>query len=135
MNNKNMSLMIFLTGAAGYSAIEYLFRGHTHWSMALTGGACLLAFYYYAKENKNTPILVKAAVGACIVTVFEFCVGLLVNVWYGWHIWDYSMEPGNILGQVCPLFSFAWFLICLALLVISSNLSSLYRAFRHETQG
>lgn len=116
-DNKTMGLIIFFIGATGYSTIEYIFRGYTHWSMALTGGACLLAFYYYVKANKEASIFTKAAVGAVIITIYEFCVGLLVNIGYGWHVWDYSAQPGNILGQICPLFTFAWFAICLALLV------------------
>ncbi len=128
-----MGFIVFLAGAVGYSIIEYLFRGYTHWSMALTGGACLLAFYYYVKGNRNTPILAKAAVGACIFTVFEFFVGLVVNVWYKWHVWDYSGQPGNIMGQICPIFSLAWFMICLALLIIYGNLHSLYQALKKGT--
>ena len=128
--NKPMEILIFIAGAAGYAGIEYLFRGYTHWTMVLTGGACLLAFYCYTKEAKDTPILVKAAVGACIVTVFEFCVGLVVNVWFGWHVWDYSREPGNLMGQICPLFSFAWFPLCLAILMLFSPLNSWYTSSR-----
>ena len=128
-----MRFIVFLTGAAGYSTIEYLFRGYTHWSMALTGGACLLTFYYYLEENKEAPILAKAVVGASIITVFEFFVGLLVNVWYQWDVWDYSRQPGNIMGQICPKYSFAWFMICVIVLIISSSLYSLYRVFRHGT--
>ena len=128
-----MGLLVFFLGAAGYSGIEYMFRGHTHWTMALTGGACLLAFYYYVKENKNTPTLAKAAVGACIFTVFEFFVGLIVNVWYRWDVWDYSSETGNVMGQVCPLYSIAWFFICLSILIISANVHNIYDKMRHET--
>lgn len=127
-----MSFVVFLAGAVGYSTTEYLFRGYTHWSMALTGGACLLAFYYYAKENRRTPLIAKAAVGACIFTTFEFFVGLVVNVWYKWHVWDYSEQPGNIMGQVCPMFSLAWFAICIAVLLVSGRLRSLYQAFHKE---
>lgn len=114
-----------MAGATGYSLIEYLFRGYTHWSMALTGGACLLALYFYVKENRDRSLFAKALAGACIFTVFEFAVGLVVNVWYGWNVWDYSMQPGNILGQVCPLFSGAWFLICLVILAIGGRLRRL----------
>ena len=95
-----MSIIVFFAGAAGYSIIEYMFRGYTHWSMALTGGACLLTFYYYLKENDRAPTLVKAAAGACIFTVFEFFVGIIVNMWFKWHVWDYSDQLGNIMGQV-----------------------------------
>ena len=118
-----MEVLIFIVGAAGYAGVEYLYRGYTHWTMVLTGGACLLAFYCYTKETKDTPLLVQAAAGACIVTVFEFCVG-------GWHVWDYSREPGNLLGQICPLFSFIWFLLCLIILMLFSALDSWYNKMR-----
>ena len=125
-----MEVLIFIVGAAGYAGVEYLYRGYTHWTMVLTGGACLLAFYCYTKETKDTPLLVQAAAGACIVTVFEFCVGVVVNLWYGWHVWDYSREPGNLLGQICPLFSFIWFLLCLIILMLFSALDSWYNKMR-----
>ena len=121
-----MEVLIFIVGAAGYAGVEYLYRGSTHWTMVLTGGA----FYCYTKETKDTPLLVQAAAGACIVTVFEFCVGVVVNLWYGWHVWDYSREPGNLLGQICPLFSFIWFLLCLIILMLFSALDSWYNKMR-----
>ncbi|NLD18633.1 MAG: hypothetical protein GX663_00065 [Clostridiales bacterium] len=122
-----MSLVIFVTGATGYSLIEYFFRGYTHWSMALTGGACLLTFYYFVRGNRKRSPFVKALAGACIFTVFEFCVGLVVNLWYGWNVWDYSMQPGNILGQVCPVFSIAWFVVCLIILFVANKVKLLLR--------
>ena len=126
-----MEVLIFIVGAAGYAGVEYLYRGYTHWTMVLTGGACLLAFYCYTKETKDTPLLVQAAAGACIVTVFEFCVGVVVNLWYGWHVW--RLTPGNrgiLLGQICPLFSFIWFLLCLIILMLFSALDSWYNKMR-----
>ena len=125
-----MEVLIFIVGAAGYAGVEYLYRGYTHWTMVLPGGACLLAFYCYTKETKDTPLLVQAAAGACIVTVFEFCVGVVVNLWYGWHVWDYSREPCNLLGQSCSLFSCIWFLLCLISLMLFSALDSWYNKMR-----
>lgn len=113
-----MRFIVFLTGAAGYSMIEYLFRGYTHWSMVLTGGACLLTFYFYTEEFKDTPTLAKAAVGALIFTGFEFAVGIVVNVWFGWNVWNYSRQIGNVMGQICPKYTLAWFIICLTLLSV-----------------
>ena len=125
-----MEVLILIVGAAGYAGVEYLYRGYTHWTMVLTGGACLLAFYCYIKETKDTPLLVQAAAGACIVTVFEFCVGVVVNLWYGWHVWDYSREPGYLLVQICQLFSFIWFMLCLIILMLFSALDSWYNKMR-----
>ena len=77
--------------------------------MTLTGGACLPTFYCYLKVRRDASMLAKAAAGALIITVFEFFVGIVVNMWYGWDVWDYSGKMLNILGQVCPEYSLAWF--------------------------
>ena len=34
--------------------------------------------------------------------------GLVLNVWLGLDVWDYSGVPGNLMGQVCPQFTIAW---------------------------
>ena len=90
-----MNVIIFLIGSLGYGALELLFRGYTHWTMMLTGGACLLTLYYLERPFHETPILIKAAGGALIITLYEFSVGLIVNLWYGWNVWNYSLLPGN----------------------------------------
>lgn len=118
-----MSIFIFTIGALGYGLIETLFRGYTHWTMMLTGGACLLTLSYFNRQCKNMSVFLKAAGGAFIITVYEFAVGVIVNLWYGWNVWDYSMHTGNLLGQICPLFTFLWFLLCLGLILFSKSLS------------
>ena len=92
----------------------------------------MLTFYYYLKENDRAPTLVKAAAGACIFTVFEFFVGIIVNMWFKWHVWDYSDQPGNIMGQVCPLFSLAWFALSLVMLLVAGSLHRVRLRFAHE---
>ena len=104
---------IFATGAAGYSCIELLARGHTHWTMAVLGGVCLLCLLGIARQFASLPILVQAGLGACVITVLEFATGLIVNLALGWNVWNYGHEFGNVLGQICPLFSFLWFLLCI----------------------
>ena len=37
--------LVFGTGASFYSLLETIWRGHTHWSMSLTGGLVLLTVY------------------------------------------------------------------------------------------
>lgn len=29
----------------------------------------------------------------------------------GLDVWDYSNQPGNVLGQICPVFGLLWFFI------------------------
>ena len=58
------------------------------------------------------PLFAAAAMGAVIVTFYEFFVGVVVNLRLGWDVWDYSSQPGNVLGQICPVFTGIWFAIC-----------------------
>ena len=58
----------------------------------------------------------RALIGATLITAVEFLVGSVVNLWLGWQVWDYSARFCNIYGQICPLFSGLWFLLCLPLM-------------------
>ena len=42
MKMKLQTPAVFALGAAGYATLELLWRGRTHWTMALTGGAVLV---------------------------------------------------------------------------------------------
>ena len=113
---KNTALeFVFLsvTGGAGYYSLEILFRGYSHWSMAVCGGLCLLTIYRLSDKLKKRPLYVKAALGALIITAVEFVAGCIVNLTLGWNVWDYSALPFNILGQICLPFTLLWFLLCL----------------------
>ena len=113
MSERFFEITVFILGGMAYGLMEVLFRGHTHWSMVITGGACVLTLYLIMDWTMNLPLVVAALAGAGIITFYEFCVGMLVNVSFGWHVWDYSSMPGNILGQICPLFTGMWFAMCL----------------------
>ena len=113
MSERFFEITVFILGGMAYGLMEVLFRGHTHWSMVITGGACVLTLYLIMDWTMNLPLVVAALAGAGIITFYEFCVGMLVNVSFGWHVWDYLSMPGNILGQICPLFTGLWFAMCL----------------------
>ena len=114
--NENNSIwidfVVFSLGAAAYGMMEILFRGYTHWTMVLTGGASVLTLYYLSGWLLAMPLFAAAAMGAVIVTFYEFFVGVVVNLRLGWDVWDYSSQPGNVLGQICPVFTGIWFAIC-----------------------
>lgn len=105
-------LIKFLLGGVGYGLIELIWRGRTHFSMVLTGGACLLAICAVNEKMRGRGIFLRAAVCAAAITVAEFAVGMVVNRWLHMNVWDYSGMVGNVLGQICPLYSFLWFLLC-----------------------
>lgn len=99
---------IFAFGAVGYYILETLWRGHSHWSMAAAGGISLLCLIKIFKKLKNAPLYFKAVVGGTVITAVEFVFGIVFNLLLGMSVWDYSTVPGNILGQICPLFSVLW---------------------------
>ena len=109
-------ILVFILGAAAYGLIEVLFRGHTHWTMVITGGACVLTLYYLQSWLLALPLVIAALAGAVIITVYEFFVGVIVNLHLGWNVWDYSHMPCNVMGQICPAFTGAWFCLCLVFL-------------------
>lgn len=102
---------VFGIGGVLYSMVEILWRGYTHWSMTLTGGVCFLVLYALHVYAVRVPFLVRCFLGALAITAAEFLAGCIVNLWLRWEVWDYSDVPFNILGQVCPLFSFLWLLL------------------------
>ena len=51
--------------------------------------------------------------GCALITGCELLCGLVFN--RDRQVWDYSRLPGNFRGQICPLFSALWFLLCIPL--------------------
>ena len=115
-NSVYIEILIFILGGAAYGLMETLFRGYTHWSMVLTGGACVLTLYLLESWLLSINLVLAAMAGAVIITAYEFCVGLIVNLRLDWGVWDYSSLPGNILGQICPAFTALWFVLCFVFL-------------------
>ena len=118
-----IDFIVFSIGAAAYGLIEILFRGHTHWTMVLTGGACVLTLYYLSGWLLSMPLILSALAGAMIITCYEFFVGVMVNLKFNWHVWDYSSQPGNVLGQICPAFTALRFIMCLVFFSVIKLLS------------
>ena len=103
---KNTAL--FLLGGGAYVGVELLWRGRSHSSMFLAGGACFLLL---GKLQKHTPRLAlgaKGFLGAGVVTAVELLTGLLVNRRH--TVWDYRDMPLQFRGQICLpcYFLFCW---------------------------
>ena len=92
-----------------YGSIELLYRGYTHWTMLILGGLCFTVMYLLS--GTALPFMARLLFSALIISVLEFGTGYVVNIILGWQVWDYSSQPFNILGQVCPTFTFIWFLL------------------------
>ena len=103
-------LYLFLIGAAGYSLLEILWRGFTHWAMAIDGGICLVIIGAIDKSPFKSRTK-KALLCALCITVIEFISGLLLNLVLKWNVWDYSNMKFNLLGQISLLYSVMWFFL------------------------
>ena len=105
--------LLFAAGAVGYYSIEVLFRGYSHWSMALCGGICLLSIFHLNKRLIKRRIFLRALAGAGVITAVELICGCIVNLVCRWDVWDYSHLPLNLWGQICLPFTALWFGLCL----------------------
>ena len=105
--------MITFCGGCIYYSVEMLWRGRSHFSMALVGGICFLLLYLLGKALPRLPALPYCILGGIIITSVELCSGELLNNLLGLGIWDYSDIPLNFRGQICLLFSFFWCLLSL----------------------
>lgn len=103
--------VIFTVGALIYGAVEIAYRGRTHWTMVLCGGACLTVFFVINTIISGDSLWKRCFVGCALITALEFTVGCIVNLWLRWNVWDYSAQFANILGQICPTFCLAWYLL------------------------
>ena len=106
-------MLVFLSGGGIYSVLEILWRGYTHWTMAVTGGVCMVLLGGVNRLCSRWALVFRCLAGSAIITSIELVVGLIVNRAAGLAVWDYSDMPGNLLGQICPTFSAMWFLLCI----------------------
>lgn len=104
-------LTLFLVGGAFYYALEVLFRGYSFLAMAGCGGLCFIICGVINEKSRCMPLVLQQLIAASGITVIEFIFGLILNVWLGLNMWDYSNMPGNILGQICPQFMALWFFL------------------------
>ena len=117
--NKNFVLkefIIFVIFGLMYVTIELLYRGHTHYSMFIVGGICGVLIGLINDNTPDIPLLPQCVLGAVIITIIELLTGLFLNVYLGLNMWDYSNQPFNFMGQICPQFCIIW--CVLSILVI-----------------
>jgi len=114
---------LFMTGGALYFLFEMLCRGYSHWTMFVLGGLC---FVLVGGLNEflpwKMPLLYQMLLGGLIITVGELLTGIVVNLWLGWQVWDYSALPGNLWGQICPQYSLIWVLLSGPIIILDDIL-------------
>lgn len=124
-------LTLFMFGGFVYVGMELGFRGYSHISMWILGGLC---FILIGALNEFIPWEMKLwkqmLIGAVIITALEFITGIIVNLWLGLQVWDYSDMPFNICGQICLPFTIIWFFISAIAITVDDYLR--YKWFNEE---
>ena len=122
MQNVRRGGAIFLAGFAGYSLLELLWRGFTHWTMGVAGGASLLLLCRIERRCGEGRLLKKCLLGSAAITSVELTTGCAVNLLLHWDVWDYSDRRFNLLGQICPGYSALWFLLCVPVMQVAGRM-------------
>jgi hypothetical protein len=113
------TILLCLNGGLLYCWIEYFWRGWTHWSMLIIAMIISLLLDQINEHlNWDTPIWLQAIVGGLSITVIELLAGLVLNVWMGLNVWDYSNLPWNLWGQVCLGYSLLWVILAVFAFVL-----------------
>lgn len=113
------NILIFIIGGLGYGILEILWRGYTHPSMFILGGICFLFIHFITIYFTELNLIKKGLLSAFFITSLEFITGLIVNLYMKLAVWDYSLLPLNLNGQISLIYSILWFFLSVALIRIT----------------
>lgn len=117
----------FFTGCIAYPLLEIAYRGYSHWTMSLVGGLCLAALFCYQSAFERLPFFQKAFLGTLTIVTLELTVGVIVNLWLNWAIWDYTPLRYHYLGQISLRFSLIWYILCNVFFGIAGQITSQFK--------
>ena len=127
------NLMIFLLGGFGYGLCELLWRGYTHVSMFLLGGVCFCIIFAADIKFCSLPFVMRCFVSGLFITSMELICGCIVNMILKLNVWDYSLIPVNLYGQICLSFSLLWMFFSAPILAICYVLRRRFGIYETKT--
>lgn len=120
-----LSVLLWVWTGTLYFFIEVAwktFRGKPEsisWTMLLLAIILAVPLERFGAELPwEMPLTVQSVICGLAITAVEFAAGLIINVWLGMGVWDYSGMTGNIMGQVCPQFLAVWMVLAAAGIVM-----------------
>lgn len=133
-SDRILSMLLWTWGGAVYFLLEVAFKtatGHPeriHWSMLLLAVLLSIPLERGGEQCPWTmPLPLQALICTVLITATEFVAGLVLNIWLGLGIWDYSNMWGNVLGQICPAFVGVWYVLCLVFIPVFDVLKYLVK--------
>ena len=114
-----LSMLLWFWGGTVYFLLEVAWKTATgepqriSWTMLVVAILLTIPVERCGEQLPwRVPLWLQALCCAVLVTVVELAAGLILNVWLGLGVWDYSHLPGNVLGQICPQFFAVWWGLC-----------------------
>ena len=115
-----LSMLLWSWGGTVYFLLEVAFktlRGEQEqisWTMLVLAVILTIPVERCGEQLPwEVPLWLQALSCALLVTAVELAAGVILNIWLGLDIWDYSHLPFNLWGQICPQFAAVWWLLCL----------------------
>lgn len=115
-----LSMLLWFWGGTVYFLLEVAWKTATGKPEMISWTMLVLAVLLTIPVERcgyqlpwGVPLWLQALACAALVTAAELAAGLILNVWLGLGVWDYSDLPGNFIGQICPQFAAVWFGLCL----------------------
>lgn len=120
-----LSLLLWTWGGTVYFFCEVIYktlRGRPEqisWTMLLVAIILCIPLERFGEQLPwEMPLALQALICAAAITATELAAGLILNVWLGMDVWDYSNVPLNLWGQICLPFCVLWYFVAMAGIVI-----------------
>ena len=114
------NLILFCIGGCTYMGMELLWRGWSHGSMFLAGGAAFLLLGKLQMQKPLLPLPLRAVTGAGIITLVEYTAGLVFNRSY--TVWDYRGQTLQLHGQICLKYALLWIPVAVGAMIVYGKL-------------
>lgn len=120
-----LPMLLWTWGGAAYFLLEVVYKSireepeRISWTMLVLAALLCVPIERAGSELPwECPLPLQALICAALVTVTELIAGLILNVWLGLGVWDYSDLWGNLWGQICPQFAAIWWGLCLVFIPV-----------------
>lgn len=120
----------FSLGFLVYPTLEILFRGFTHYSMAICGGLGMTFFYMLSFFRLRRAE--KCLLGAMFILILELLFGALFNLILKQNVWDYTNLKLNFCGQISLFYAVLWYFMAFIFLPLGDLIKRKALAFFHE---
>lgn len=124
-SNAVLSVLLWFFGGTLYFFLEVAYKTATGSPERISWTMLLLAIFLCIPIEQagyqlpwEYPLWFQATVCALLVTAAELIAGIVLNLWLGLDIWDYSDLPLNFLGQICLPFFCVWWVLCFVFIVV-----------------